>query len=258
MTINDLTIGSKLIFGRFRQRTPFQQDLPRTLQWIKLSRHNDFVSEYSIGFLMFDPSEPNARSREHRNGGNNFYPVSVIDQYLNARDVQDWFSPRHEFDCCSPGLYPDHGFLSLFTDDEYNMLIPRAISIQTPQGSIRQYGEVYTTERRVALPSVAELTAIPSMRGRYPVEGSPFPAISSSVTRCLTRTASGPGSVCEYNFIQNCVTAHAANRNASIRPIIRLTDADVEECTPGYWTLCPPNPYEHDDKTEFLSLLNAF
>lgn len=112
MTIGDLKVGSKLMFGAYGVRTP----VPVT--WLKATKDCIFLAEKVLDILPFDSAEPRNRNGNSYYAGNSNYELSNIHQFLNA-DGEDWFERTH-YDDEEPVRYQRDipGFLTHFEDYE--------------------------------------------------------------------------------------------------------------------------------------------
>lgn len=127
MTIADLKVGAKLVFGAYGVG-----DATHPITWLKANREGgEFLSEFVLDLLKFDAEEQNSPSHEHRYYGNADYGLSNIFQFMNSYE-DDWFNPSHQYDC-PPGNYNrpgdrtgDYlhhpGFLNAFEDYEIECL----------------------------------------------------------------------------------------------------------------------------------------
>lgn len=115
MTIADLKVGAKLVFGAYGVG-----DATHPITWLKANREGgEFLSEFVLDTLKFDAEEQNSPNHDHF-------------QFMNSYE-DDWFSPSHQYDC-PPGNYNrpgdrtgDYlhhpGFLNAFEDYEIECLV---------------------------------------------------------------------------------------------------------------------------------------
>ena len=129
MTIADLKVGSKLVFGTYGVGTTLYP-----ITWLKANKDSEFLSEFVLDILKFDEVERNNPTHDFRYGGNGDYELSNILQFLNSYE-DDWYGPMHEYDA-PPGVltrpgerlgeYLRHsGFLHEFQDYEIECLVGR-------------------------------------------------------------------------------------------------------------------------------------
>ena len=228
MLISEAPIGTKIVFG-----TRGDDDLV----WRKVTDDLDFVSERSVTRIAFDNHEPDSESRDRRRFGNNFFPHSNIFQFLNSTHGRDWFVKQHEHDT-PPCDNPIAGFLSVFSDQELDLIVEREITVAVPLGSRKQFGRTYQMRCKVCLPSASELGYV--AEDVFTKEGAVIPALIDFVTetflgRVMTRTG--------VNDAGHIATLHSdgnweirpANTSARSYPMIRLRgdivisdDADAE------------------------------
>lgn len=129
MTIADLKVGAKLVFGTYGVGTTLYPII-----WLKANRDSEFLSEFVLDMVKFDEDERSNPSHDCHYCGNGNYEVSNILQFLNSYE-DDWYSPMHEYDA-PPGVltrpserlgeYLRHsGFLHEFQDYEIESLADR-------------------------------------------------------------------------------------------------------------------------------------
>lgn len=117
MVIGELPVGSVVRFGRYS--LPHTSDDMFDIDWIKVSRENEFISEKVLLGIQYDPMEGWNTNRN--------YELSNIRQFMNS-ELHSWYHPTHPNDC-GPGYImldsfvrtPIHrysGLLSMFTDEE--------------------------------------------------------------------------------------------------------------------------------------------
>lgn len=105
ISINDIRVGEKVIFGRNAQSKP--------ISWIKVSKDNTFISEFCLGVMCWDATE--------RGIYNSNYELSNVRQWLHSTERQ-WFSPSHPDDVCEARDRRVPGFLSEFIEEEVNAI----------------------------------------------------------------------------------------------------------------------------------------
>ena len=129
LTIADLKVGSKLIFGTYGVGTTLYP-----ITWLKANKNSEFLSEFVLDMVKFDEREPSNPNGDFQYCGNGNYELSNILQFLNSYE-DDWYSPMHEYDA-PPGVltrpgerlgeYLRHsGFLHEFQDYEIESLAGR-------------------------------------------------------------------------------------------------------------------------------------
>lgn len=230
MLIKDAPIGTRIYFGAYRDED---------LIWRKVSDQNDFLSESAVARRRFDYEEPDNTNRARRSGGNNFFPHSNILQWLNSR-VERWYQPAHSADVCWVP-FGDHGFLNDFTNEEFNALMDREITVGVPLGSRKEFGKTVSMTTKVCLPAAIEVF------GRCEddncnVEGSKLDEIENFIRdgqwirAMLTRT--GIHDSCRVMAAVGCnSTLIRANEQWDIRPMIRL-NGDLEISDEGHGNSC--------------------
>lgn len=152
--LSDLEVGARIKFGKYS----VEGEEPHDIIWVKVHSDNTFMTERIEDFRAFDAKEPNNPDRYRRDYGNNDYTVSNIAQFLNS-SCKVWFDSQHEYDE-APSTettndntpYNNHqGFLSLFTDEEYE-----AIKYTEVITAVPNKGKT-SIEQKVFLPSITNI-----------------------------------------------------------------------------------------------------
>lgn len=129
LTIADLKVGSKLVFGTYGVGNTLYP-----ITWLKANKAGEFLSEFVLDILKFDEEERNSPNYDFRCCGNGDYELSNVLQFLNSYE-DDWYGPMHEHDA-PPGSqtrptdrlgdYLHHsGFLHEFQDYEIESIAGR-------------------------------------------------------------------------------------------------------------------------------------
>ena len=126
MTIADLKVGAKLVFGSYGVGGAIYP-----ITWLKANKDGEFLSESVLDIVKFDALERSNQVHDYRYSGNSDYRLSNVFQFLNSCE-DDWYGPTHEFDeppgvLTRPGErlgeYLRHpGFLNEFQDYEIESL----------------------------------------------------------------------------------------------------------------------------------------
>lgn len=169
--LSNLAVGSKVKFGKYQVNTEEAQ----SIIWTIVAKNHvstpaypsDSVTLHAAGILdlrCFDAKEPNNTAFGRRDYGNNRYVVSNLKQWLNSRAAADaWYSSQHSYDQSpNSSVYvnygtqyaPKAGFLSLFSDDEYNAILDTSILTAKPT---EDGGDSETIIAKVFLPSKTEV-----------------------------------------------------------------------------------------------------
>lgn len=129
MTIADLKVGAKLVFGTYGVGGALYP-----ITWLKANKDGEWLSEFVLDMVKFDEEERNNPNRDCRYCGNGNYELSNVLQFLNSFE-DDWYGPMHEYDAPPgvltrhgerPGEYLRHsGFLHEFQDYEIESLSGR-------------------------------------------------------------------------------------------------------------------------------------
>jgi len=156
MTINDLSVGSKVMFGQAIYDG--QRNMVIDLVWRKVAENNTFLTDFFVARKAADVPEPDNTSRDRRERGSNFFPQTNIFQWLNA-DRSGWFSKSHEADV-APDYVNEPGFLSEFAQWEKDAIVPHEIVTIVPEGFRREFGVLCKNTCKVSLPALSEVTRI--------------------------------------------------------------------------------------------------
>lgn len=164
-TLSSLDIWDVVTFGRFQVGS--ETTMP-DIVWNVVDYSSGKVTLLAadvIAQLAFDAKEPNNTVTNRKTGGNNYYKVSNIRQWLNS-DSASWYSAQHSYDQ-SPNSadvvtggtqYASRpGFLYYFTAKERELLLT---TTQTTVGSSEEGSISYTTDDKVFLPSSKQINAL--------------------------------------------------------------------------------------------------
>lgn len=184
MTINDLNIGDKLMFGQ--AIFDGQPNMVIDLVWKKVAADNTFITADYVARLAADMPEPENSSRDRRERGSNFFPQTNLFQWLNA-DNTGWFAKAHDTDV-APDYEDQPGFLSEFVQWEKDAIVPHEVVTVVPEGFRREFGIYHTVNCKVSIPALSEMSG--SVDDVYRREGATLPYFqSNSRPRMLLRTA---------------------------------------------------------------------
>ena len=169
--LSNLAVGSKVKFGKYQVNTEEAQ----SIIWTIVAKNHvstpaypsDSVTLHAAGILDLrccDAKEPNNTAFGRRDYGNNRYVVSNLKQWLNSRAAANaWYSSQHSYDQSpNSSVYVNYGtqyaskagFLSLFSDDEYNAILDTSILTAKPT---EDGGGSETIVTKVFLPSKIEV-----------------------------------------------------------------------------------------------------
>lgn len=276
MTISDLPIGAKLVFGRFSRNGT----TPETLGWLKVHRDNTLLTEWSIGAFAFDAKEPTNPNKRIRDRGNNQYSVSNIRQFLNSFGP-NWFSPQHEDDAppaydniaCGYGGYSEaHGFLSAFEEWELESILPTTIVCGT-----RDYNHpkcyfdwFHSLTDKVCIPSASNLTS-EAIENGWEHEGDLWDLfhnpevdaydVGEGFVMTRTMSDSGSGVIISLDVDGRICRNYAANGGVHVRPYVILRPDTVVSDEPndeGYYEVLevPQEVVEINEADLFTILFN--
>ena len=204
MTINDLSVGSKVMFGQAIYDG--QRNMVIDLVWRKVAENNTFLTDFFVARKAADVPEPDNTSRDRRERGSNFFPQTNIFQWLNA-DRNGWFSKSHEADV-APDYVNEPGFLSEFAQWEKDAIVPHEIVTIVPEGFRREFGIYHTMNCKVSIPALGEMFS--HADDTYRREGEFLPYYQNNPRpRALLRTAVASTLQCIDQY------GDAASRSAS-------------------------------------------
>ncbi len=166
-TLADLSIGSKVKFGKYQVNTEDAQPII----WTIVAKNHTGYPENSVtlhateilDLRCFDAIEPNNSDSNRANNGNNRYALSNLDQWLNKNNAaNEWYVATHAADH-SPDTSASNygtqyanrpGFLNGFTTDEINAILSTTIRVVKPSVDGGSYEDI---QRKVFLPSTTEV-----------------------------------------------------------------------------------------------------
>lgn len=288
--LSNLAVGSKVKFGKYQVNTEEAQPII----WTIVAKNHVSTPAYPsnsvtlhaaeiIDLRCFDAKEPNNTAFGRRDYGNNRYAVSNIKQWLNSRAAANsWYSSQHSYDHSpNSSVYVNNGtqyaskagFLSLFSDDEYNAILDTSILTAKPT---EDGGGSETIVTKVFLPSKTEVGC---GQENFISEGAAWKYYESDssrmgylTTQCFGNTASSskPDSKDEawlwwlrsadYSMTSNirtidtdggAITKNAYNGSVGVRPALNLsssllvsdtTDSDGCYTVMFAGTITPPAP----------------
>lgn len=288
--LSNLAVGSKVKFGKYQVKTAEAQPII----WTIVAKNHVSTPAYPsnsatlhaakiIDLRCFDAKEPNNTAFGRRDYGNNRYAVSNLNQWLNSRAAANaWYSSQHSYDHSpNSSVYVNNGtqyaskagFLSLFSDDEYNAILDTSILTAKPT---EDGGGSETIVTKVFLPSKTEVGCGQENFISEGVAWKYYESDSSRMgyltTQCFDNTASSskPDSKDEawlwwlrsadYSMTSNirtidtdggAITKNAYNGSVGVRPALNLSSSllvsdttDSDGCYTVVFasTLTPPAP----------------
>ena len=288
--LSNLAVGSKVKFGKYQVNTEEAQPII----WTIVAKNHVSTPAYPsnsvtlhaakiIDLRCFDAKEPNNTAFGRRDYGNNRYAVSNLKQWLNSRAAANaWYSSQHSYDHSpNSSVYVNNGtqyaskagFLSLFSDDEYNAILDTSILTAKPT---EDGGGSETIVTKVFLPSKTEVGCGQENFISEGVAWKYYESDSSRMgyltTQCFDNTASSskPDSKDEawlwwlrsadYSMTSNirtidtdggAITKNAYNGSVGVRPALNLSSSllvsdttDSDGCYTVMFasTLTPPAP----------------
>jgi hypothetical protein len=282
--LSNLAVGSKVKFGKYQVNTEEAQPII----WTIVAKNHVSTPAYPsnsvtlhttkiIDLRCFDAKEPNNTAFGRRDYGNNRYAVSNLKQWLNSRAAANaWYSSQHSYDHSpNSSVYVNNGtqyaskagFLSLFSDDEYNAILDTSILTAKPT---EDGGGSETIVAKVFLPSKTEVGC---GQENFISEGAAWKYYESDssrmgylTTQCFGNTASSskPDSKDEawlwwlrsadYSMTSNirtidtdggAITKNAYNGSVGVRPALNLSSSQLVSDTAdsdGCYTVMFANP----------------
>lgn len=170
--LSNLTTGAKVKFGKYSVNGETAQDIV----WTVVAKNHQSSPAYPtnaitlhateiIDLRCFDAAEPDNVDSDRQQGGNNYYSVSNIDQWLNKDAASNtWYTAAHSTDhspdtSSGTGGYNTQyasrpGFLNAFSADEKAAILTTTIRVMTPslEGLAPE-----NIQRKVFLPSATEM-----------------------------------------------------------------------------------------------------
>lgn len=167
-TLADLSIGSKVKFGKYQVNT---EDAQPIIWTIVAKNHTGYpknsVTLHATEILdlrCFDAKEPSNSNSDRKTSGNNRYSVSNLDRWLNKDAAGGaWYSAAHSADqspnsssvvSANTQYATRPGFLNGFTDDEKTAILSTTIRVVKPSVDGGSYEYI---QRKVFLPSTTEV-----------------------------------------------------------------------------------------------------
>lgn len=157
-TLADLSIGSKVKFGKYQVNTEDAQPII----WTIVAKNHTGYPENSVtlhateilDLRCMDAKEPNNSDSNRANYGNNRYSLSNLDQWLNKNNAaNEWYVATHAADQ-SPDYASRPGFLNSFNESELDAILLTTIRIVIPSLDDGNYEDI---SRKVFLPSITEV-----------------------------------------------------------------------------------------------------
>ena len=251
MVYKDLPAGTQFLFGKINTEvydTQLRRSMPtqQYLKWAKTDSNNLAINVDAAGAaIAFDHARPGTGSnRYERMHGTKMYFESSIHKFLNCAD-ESWKNVD-EGDACprSNGIF-QNGFLSAFNEQEKNCLLPFSVTVGTPAGYQRKYGNSVTKQVYASLPSAEQL-------GTYREAGS-FNILFHNMRTYIT----DPGTMAmRYQYGTPHTTAGECTYN--IAPIVKIKDdAPVDLTENGQYIIRIPESDFSGDILSFLGILPA-
>lgn len=222
MKYGELPVGAKIQFGRYQARDGMQE---LDLKWTKVTESGLAVLLPNTIHMRFDfPEERLSFINQDRIAhGYNFYPVSNVAQFLNHSG--SWFAPAHAGDRAGSERV-NNGFLSAFSPDELGAILPQTITVVSPPGSKKTFGQCVEVSQLVTLPSASQL----GYASVYGDEGEQIPLLANrDVFTGLTRSGVRDSCHVLYKAYWDVDVAFCSEYGI-ICPMISLSpDADVSD-----------------------------
>ena len=224
MVFKDLPVGATFYFGflpiyQYDYRQQKQVETGRkAISWKKTAENELSLCTTSGINAPFDTGRPGTGSnRQIRSHGHRFFPLSVLNKYLNCAD-SSWRTVADGDIAPQTGAMPS-GFLSVFSDQEKTYLQKFTMNITVPNGYTRLYGSTAEHEVYVGIPSSAQLGEDRQL-GTFGISHSVYTWLSDSDT--LFKQYRG----------SYCSRSSYGNTRDLVAPVIRIKDdapIDVDE-----------------------------
>lgn len=169
-SLSNLPIGAKVKFGKHQ----VNNETPWSIVWTVVAKNHSSTpaypsnsvtlhATYSVDLRCFDAKEPTSPVSDRQANGNNNYVVSNIHSWLNSSAAAgSWHTgsdqaPANDYVTEGTGYVNRPGFLSLFSDKEYNSILNTSIRVVLPSYD-RVGNDMYKDiVAKVFLPSVTEM-----------------------------------------------------------------------------------------------------
>lgn len=162
--LSNLPIGAKVKFGKYTVA-----GVTHPITWLIVAKNHPnypsnsvtLLSEKILDCLAVDALEPSNTDRDAKSGGNNNYPYSNIDQWLNKDNVAgEWYATTHTYDQAPTNEYVldkrgyvnRAAFLNGFSTFEKDIILNTPISVKEPYTAV-----ILNIVRKVFLPSSTEV-----------------------------------------------------------------------------------------------------
>ena len=143
--LSNLPVGARIKFGKYSVNGEPAQNII----WLIVAKNHNSVPAYPVNSITlfaekivdlraFDAKEPTHTISLHREGGNNRYSISNIDQWLNSdSQAGAWYTPQHTYDQAPTSEYVHGGteyvnrpgFLNSFSLAEKNSILMTSVRV---------------------------------------------------------------------------------------------------------------------------------
>lgn len=168
--LSSLPVGAKVKFGKYS----VNGETAQSIIWLIVAKNHTctpayptnsvtLLTEKAIDMRAFDATEPTNTDSEIASYGNNYYPVSNLDQWLN-KSASDWYSPAHTYDTAPANTRTGNfgtaydtrpAFLNAFSTHEINAILNTNIEVPVRTGGYNVSREQIS--RKVFLASWTEM-----------------------------------------------------------------------------------------------------
>ena len=164
-----MTVGSTFKLGKYQ----VENETPWPIEWEIVHQTNDYqiaMTKQIIDLRCFDAKEPTNTDSNRKDGGNNNWQYSNIEQWMNS-DQSNWYSAQHQYDApptsancwqyskdgtTVTNAYDTHkGFLYYWSADEKALL--RDMTLTLANNTKTDGGGSYTWTGKVWLPTYTQI-----------------------------------------------------------------------------------------------------
>lgn len=182
MRFADIPVGSIVLFGR--KNGYFNDPIP----WTKVSEEF-LLARNSVAYSSFSDYGVS----------DNFYLTSRIHRWLNM----------------------DYGFLSLFSEEERNMLQPFVIKVSVPKHLRKTQGKIQAAQCFASLPAISQLLQFPERHNTVQDEGESWKIADVLRQSAVTRSFCGMKSYFKYTYRGGTVRLNPQTPHP-LNPIIKI------------------------------------
>lgn len=243
MIFNEIPAGESFYFGKTKGRrwTGHRYELVEVpMKWKKTQDNGFSILKEDPMAMSFDykrsATGPNQYMRVH---GHRLFTESSLCKFLNSKD-DTWSSV--EAGDQRPYNYDKSGFLSNFTQEEREFIVPHVVTVTVPHGMTKKYGQEVSKQVLVSIPSSAQIGTSNTNGGSFGLSSSD--RINGWVTDADTMSMSK-----RYYGLFKIGSDHVDN----VFPVIKLSgEAPVDIYSDGIFIIRIPEEDFDGNLAEFL------